>query len=287
MDKKAPRGIGTKTLAALLVALLLVPWLALAGDKERDDARKDVRRYSQKVAEKPGEADNYYKLARAYITLERFGEARGPLTTYVEKRPDNMKGRFWMGRVLEEMDDCKGALVQYEKGLELAKSTADGTKVRPLLLAQIGSCQKESGLYEEAVASLEAALEAGAGDKAAILAMLGSVYNKMGKPDKARETFDKVVAMDPENPTVYFNLGVILRQSAKKTYDSAVFLQAARSFAKAAELGRDAEAYFLAGETYLFASDAEAARPHLEKYLKMAPKGPSASDAREYLKMLQ
>jgi tetratricopeptide (TPR) repeat protein len=286
MDKKASRGRRTAAWTALIAALLLVPCTALA-DKEREAARKGIESYSKRIDKNPNEAENYYKLARAYITLERYGEARPPLTTYLDKRPDDMKGQFWMGRVLEELSDCKAALGHYEKGLELSKTDGEGAKVKPILLAQIGSCQKELGKLDEAVASLEASLEAGAKNKVAILATLGSVYNKMGKPDKARETFDKVIAMDPENPTVHFNLGVILREQGKKTYDSATFLQAAQSFAKAAELGRDAEAYFLAAETYLFANDMEAARPFLEKYLKMAPEGRSASDAREYLKMYE
>jgi len=65
----------------------------------------------------------------------------------------------------------------------------------------------EQGRDEDAVSALEAAKEANPGDSS-LLQTEADMYYRMGKKDKYKELMEQIVANDPENPTLYYNLGV-------------------------------------------------------------------------------
>ncbi|WP_034917412.1 tetratricopeptide repeat protein [Gillisia sp. CAL575] len=65
----------------------------------------------------------------------------------------------------------------------------------------------EQGREEEAVSALKAAKEANPED-ASLMQTEADMYYKMGKKDKYKELMEEIVAQDPTNATLYYNLGV-------------------------------------------------------------------------------
>jgi tetratricopeptide (TPR) repeat protein len=65
----------------------------------------------------------------------------------------------------------------------------------------------EQGREEEAVSALEAAKEANP-DDTSLMQTEADMYYRMGKKDKYKEIMEQIVAKDPTNATLYYNLGV-------------------------------------------------------------------------------
>ncbi|NEV94359.1 tetratricopeptide repeat protein [Psychroflexus sp. YR1-1] len=79
---------------------------------------------------------------------------------------------------------------------------------------------------EKALVAIEKAKEENPGD-VSIMQAEADLYYKLGKIDKYDEIMKEVVKMDPENPTLYYNLGVASEQlgdkeSAKEYYKKAI-----------------------------------------------------------------
>lgn len=276
-----------RPLTAILILLpALLPAVLAAGDGDRKDLEAEVKKYTKAVRKDPGEPENHYHLAVALVDLERYSEAEEPIRAYTGMRADDPKGWFYLGQVLEETDRCKEAIGAYDEAASSEKAAP--LKVEGPALAQKGSCLREMGRNEEALEAYRQALEAGIADEGSVWMSIGIVQSAMGDSEAAREAFDKVARSDPDNPTVHFNLGVVLLREAKKTYDAGLFAQSAEAFARSAELDPgDPQAHFQAAETWLFANQPAKAKPHLERYLELAPNGANAAEAKEYLAMVQ
>lgn len=65
----------------------------------------------------------------------------------------------------------------------------------------------EQGREEEAVSALEAAKEANP-DDTSLMQTEADMYYRMGKKDKYKELMEQIVAQDPTNGNLYYNLGV-------------------------------------------------------------------------------
>jgi len=270
-----------RTLLRGLLLLLLLPGILVGTDEERKAAQKDVKTYSKEVRGGSDDPEDFYKLGVAYITLEQYEEAKDPITRYVAMKAEDPKGHFQMGLVQEGLGDCAAAVKAYDLAIE--KDVSAEGKVKNVALGQKGDCLRSLGRNKEALAVYQSALDAGVKDTGILMGM-ANAYNALGKPAEARELYGKVTAIDPDNPTVHFNLGVALLTEVKKNYSADLYRQAAASFAKVAELDpKQSEAFYLAGECYLLADDADSAKPLLARYLELEPEGERSDQAREYL----
>ncbi len=65
----------------------------------------------------------------------------------------------------------------------------------------------EQGRDDDAISALEAAKEANPND-VSLMQTEADIYYRMGKKDKYKELMEKIIAQDPTNATLYYNLGV-------------------------------------------------------------------------------
>lgn len=65
----------------------------------------------------------------------------------------------------------------------------------------------DQGKDEEAIAAIEVAKAANP-DDTSLMQTEADMYYRMGKKDKYKDLMEEIVANDPENPTLYYNLGV-------------------------------------------------------------------------------
>jgi Flp pilus assembly protein TadD len=280
-----------RALTFLSLALLLVAAAAGAEDEPKT-TEKDLRKLQERLEKNPGDPTNHYNLGMAYFQLERYDEAEKPLREYTGLKPDDPKGFFFLGRVLQLRGDCAGAVEPYRKGLEAGKTAGDpGKKAAASCAAQLGDCLIRTGRHDEAISAFRQALDLGAAERASIFMNIGVAQARKGDMDSARKSFEQASSLDPKNAVIHRNLGVVLREEAirllKEKYDVGLFPDAAGAFQKAAELDpKDTQALFLAGECWVMGGRGEQARAALKAYLEADPRGAHAREAKEYLATL-
>jgi tetratricopeptide (TPR) repeat protein len=94
---------------------------------------------------------------------------------------------------------------------------------------------------------------------------------------KARGSFEEAVRLDPSNAEAHYNLGLLL-------FEQDQLASARTSFARAVEVSPiHADAWFYLGDAARRMGDRQKAREAAQMYLKLAPKGDLAAEARRLL----
>ncbi|WP_271407151.1 tetratricopeptide repeat protein [Tenacibaculum soleae] len=98
-----------------------------------------------------------------------------------------------------------------------------------VIVKNIALLLKEQGKTDEAIAALAEARKANPKDLNLLLNE-ADMYIKLEKMDKFGELMNQAIALDPENPTLYYNLGVVnfnqgRVEDAKKYYEKAIELK--------------------------------------------------------------
>lgn len=96
-----------------------------------------------------------------------------------------------------------------QKELDSLKLKIDRDPGNYKLLAQAGNYSFDMNLYEQAVDYYIRALKINPND-ADVRTDLGTMYRRMGEPQKAIEEFEKVQVADPDHQNSALNLGVVL-----------------------------------------------------------------------------
>jgi len=137
-------------------------------------------------------------LAHAYIRNMRSGMAFTCLTMRIDLGPDDAQPYEWRGRVLENLNDRRGALADYAKAVELEP----GRTTARLRLAEL---QMDTAQIEEAAKNLE--LLAGQfPDRSDVKARLGQCRLMQGNPDEARPLLEAAVQEMPDDAILLLTL---------------------------------------------------------------------------------
>mgnify|MGYP001159944747 CR=1 FL=1 len=84
----------------------------------------------------------------------------------------------------------------------------------PAVRAEYGKAQLADGLPEKAMANLQGAVSMGDGSWQAHPA-LGTAFDRLGKFSDAQKSYQRAIAISPENPTIVNNLALSLAVSGK------------------------------------------------------------------------
>jgi tetratricopeptide (TPR) repeat protein len=107
---------------------------------------------------------------------------------------------------------------------------------------------------------------------------LGVVLYQMGQTDEARAAFQSAVQLDPSNGISRYNLGCVLEEQGNLDAAIEQLVQAARA------LPAHADIHFNLALAYEKRGQRKSAREHWMLYLRYAPNGPWADQARAHLK---
>src|SRR6516162_10220759 len=140
-------------------------------------------------------------LAHAYMRNVRSGMAFTCLTMRIDLAPDDYQPYEWRGRVLENLNDRRGAIRDYAKAVEL---NPDLTSAR-LRLAEL---QLETAEIEEAAKNLEL-LTSQFPDRIDIKARLGQCRFMQGREDDARPLLEAAVKEMPDDPSLLLTLSKV------------------------------------------------------------------------------
>ena len=221
---------------------------ALLKDQKYKEAEEALKQFAEKFPESTLVPQSYVRLTEGYIEQKRYQDALDFLQKTIEEFPDFAK-EYKLEEYVHEIKlayaTAEAEAKNFEKAAELcAEVTLPRLKEQALYL-QADMCVKQ-GKVEEGVEVLEKMLTEFADSdlQADILMTLGGVYMSEQKYDKAKETFDRVLALDKE--------------AAEKSKPVAILQKAFCSY---------------------YANDMAGMKENLDRILKDYPKSPEAGDA--------
>lgn len=202
-----------------------------------------------------------------------------------EKQFKGLKQIFNQGNDLYNKGQYKEAAAAYQKALPLAKK---GNVA--IVLSRLADAYAKAKENDQAVATYQKAL-ALKPDDAALHNNLGSLYAGMGKLQEAQAQFQKAATLDPTNAgRYYFNIGAIMYNAGKMD-------EALTAFKKVISLDpKNAEAYYLEGQALMgkatMSANGKVKAPDgtleaFKQYLKLDPNGPNAAAAKAMIATIE
>jgi tetratricopeptide (TPR) repeat protein len=189
----------------------------------------------------------------------------------------NLKQVFDQGVQLENAGQWAQAAATFQKGEPLAK----GNNI-PVVLEHEAQAYDKAKMYDQAVATYQKLLAINPNDAAAHNG-LGAVYATMGKLPEAQAEFHKSAQADPAGAAkAYYNEGAVLSNAGKMEEAAAAFKQATTADPKFAD------AYFLEAQALMGKATvgpdgkvvpAPGTVEALQTYLQLDPKGKYADSA--------
>jgi tetratricopeptide (TPR) repeat protein len=206
--------------------------------------------------------DGYLRLAKLYLVMKDYEKTGQNINKVLNLDPNSSKAYFLKGIALEENGDTIKAVESYQKAVAFDPQYFDA-------FIQLGSLYalKKSPL---AAGYFNSALSVKPNSKETLY-MLGMFYQENEQPEKALDTYKRMINLDSTNKLPYYNSG----------YVNLVYLQkfkvGAEFFTKAIKLDpKYIEAFFNRGYCYELAGDVAKARLDYEKALKITPNYPNA-----------
>jgi len=200
-----------------------------------------------------------------------------------EARAEELRRHYGLATRYLQEDRAQDAIEEFRAALELEPNN-------PTTHSLLGLAYGEAGRLEEAIASCRRALELEP-HEAAHYNNLGTILIRTGQVQEGVRHIEQAARLDADRAATYhFNLGAALLNAGRARDAAGHFRQALRSDPTFAA------AHFFLGVALVRsaprASGAEPARAApgtveaFQRYLQLAPDGPYAEKAREYLKEL-
>jgi Tfp pilus assembly protein PilF len=194
--------------------------------------------------------------------------AVAPATVVNAGVPAAAQAEFDKGRTaLLDEKDINGGVTHLEKAVQLYPRFYEAQ----LLL---GTAYMDAGKWSQSESTLRRAQEINPKSGATFFA-LGEVYRHQKKYAEAEKVLNEGLALDDKSAQGHFTLGRVY-------WDKGDFVKAGPQVGKALQLKPNyAEAHLLAGNILLRARQPENALVEFEEYLRLAPNGEFAQEARQ------
>ncbi|MBO8131782.1 MAG: tetratricopeptide repeat protein [Candidatus Marinimicrobia bacterium] len=258
--------------------------------------------YLEIIKLNPNFADSYYLLARVYVKLGKYKEAKVYFTKALELKPDEkkyldnynaiVKQLLYEGNQLQKSRDYRGAIEKFKNAISLKPDDYlayyltsvvyllikdyDSTfkyihkaielnKEYPKAYLVKGKAHYYKGEYQKAIESFKMALEIDP-EYVDALKNLGIVYYKMRNLDEALKYYFEALKHEKNDANIYENIGAILNEQ-KKYEESIKYLK------KAVELDpRDNGSWLRLAQAYNFLGLPEKAKETVNRALQIKPR---------------
>ena len=148
----------------------------------------------------------------------------------------------------------------------------------PMSRSNLGAYLQEHGKLSEAMEQYDRtiSLTSDAGLLAATYANLGAAYRKLGEDEKARESFDQALRLNPNQSNAYLGLGQLLEKQNRLE-------DAIHSYSRSVELRPTDHDFMLLGHALESAGRGSEALAAYQAALKLSPELPEAQRAVDVL----
>ncbi|TXK70951.1 tetratricopeptide repeat protein [Mesonia sp. HuA40] len=141
---------------------------------------------------------DYDKALEYYLQLDEMGyEGTSTIYTAVNKETNEV----------ESFANKNQRDIYLKSGTHIKPETKQSESKRPEIIKNIALIYVEQGNQEKAMTAIAKAKEESPNDTALLLSE-ADIYHKMDKMDKYSETVERVLEIEPNNPVLYYNLGV-------------------------------------------------------------------------------
>jgi Flp pilus assembly protein TadD len=203
-------------------------------------------------------------LFREGVEAQQRGDFATAIQDYervLQVQPNLLSARVNLGAALAHMGRFDDAIREYRSALQFDPNNYDIRLNLALALYKRSDFQTATAELQE--------LHAARPDDMRVITLLGDCELRVGKVDNAVRLTVPPAQAQPDNLDLAFVAGTALIRSGKRR-DGLVFIE------RVAKQGNSADAYLLAGSTWLDVNEFDTARQDLEQALKLNPSLPGA-----------
>lgn len=203
--------------------------LALAWQKKGnlDEALREIQ--TAITLGKPPLAEHYLALGMIYRARSETAKAKQAIEQAFEIAPDAASTRFALAVLLRDAGYYKEAVQQFERAKAVRHSQDLDFELASTYYL-LGDFTKALQLLKQIVAEGQPSKSVG------VYKLLAETYAKLERWPQALEILEKAVELDPRNPTLYLDLGLILVNVNAPSRGEQLFLGALQHLPDAAEL---------------------------------------------------
>ncbi|HKU44656.1 MAG TPA: tetratricopeptide repeat protein [Polyangiales bacterium] len=228
--------------------------------------------YRKALGIDPGFAEAQNNLGVLLRESGQLDEAVQLLSSAAKANPDSAAAHQNLALALEDQKQLERAGAEYERALELAPDDAMTRANYGLLLLKLDQKEQAARELSQALGQTK--------ERAALLA-IGNGLRRAGDAKGAVQAMERAVAAGEPTPALLSELALAQRAAGMD-------VQAMASLDRALGLdGRYALAYYLKGNMLAADKKFGDAKKAFEQYLKIAPNGEQAANAKARLQMLQ
>jgi tetratricopeptide (TPR) repeat protein len=156
--------------------------------------RQGFKRNLEAATVNPRDAEANYQLGLIYQQRRQYGEAIERFKKAVEIDPNEIDAHFQLGRIAREQNRLQNAIDHFNTVV-----TLDEKHSQSEIWREIGETYMAAGMFEDAYSALERFIERRAYDSEGLY-LLGTVAQKTGRPEKARESFERCIEASQTMP---------------------------------------------------------------------------------------
>lgn len=232
----------------------------LKGDKKY--LERALSSYKEAVSAEPNMANAYIRIGYVYYALGRSGEGIDMLRTALQKHPDNVELKHYLGLNLFQVGKLDEAQTILQEVTEIRQDLPEAYFV-------LGKIQLDRGQYEAAQINFSKYADLSPNDVQAYRA-LSQVYIQARNVDGAEMSLAKLLEMDPKDVLATINMGHVKFEhgqidEAVKFYEKALALDA-----------RHSELYYTIASAYYLSGQYEEAIRRFQRVLEDDPTHMSA-----------
>ena len=151
--------------------------------------------FKRRIALDPNNDEAYYYLGLSYKELKQYPDAIGSLRRAAALADTKADRHFWLGLLLAQVDSSAAATIELKRVVEL--DSAGTNKNTGVALRQLGFYRLLAKDNSTAISLLERAVAINDKDDQALV-WLAQGYQNSGNRPKACETYDRVLALKPD-----------------------------------------------------------------------------------------
>lgn len=264
-----------RTLGCWLLSLCLVPVVACSSTPEqKEDSGKPL--VEKQVKYDPVTADTNAKAGHDALAAGDWKAAEAAYGRAIARNPQSWELRMNRAIALSMIPDFEAAMG------EMQQAASQGGKDSWQFWFNMGNLYQNRGMYEESIKAYRAALGLHPTPHVDTLLNLGAGYLFVQRFAEARQTFEYVVELVPNDPRPHNNLALILQMEQK-------YPEAVAAYEQVHQLDPNyAQAYFNKADALGggMGKNAEAIAA-FERYIALEPDGPYVARAKNRIDVLR
>lgn len=195
-----------------MVALAAVAWVSPALAKKEGPSLLSLQKA---VQANPKDPQARYMLGLKYEIEGRPDKALKEYQAALKLKPGYPEVLLRTGELKFTQGNVAGGIRDIKEFLKAKPQSKEGKEALAYLYSHQGLTQVEQGNYDQAVASLTAALQLDPQNDAA-MNNLGVALSQQGRLEEAAQAFQSAAALNPNNSQAQFNLGAVYFMAGNK-----------------------------------------------------------------------